>query len=147
MALAVVALLAISLVTTTLLTQRSARTARNNTQATNLAQQNIEQMRVFRDRMGFGALVNDNPTSCSILDTSADPNDPATWVISRSLPCVPETITLSKTLFGRSIKIDAGSNSNQKKLTVTVTWQDTGGLQTVTIVTYLSNCVSNPSGC
>ena len=147
-AIGVVALLAISLVTTTLLTQRSARTARNNTQATNLAQQNIEQMRVFRDRKGFSLLRND---TCLVLDASDDMSDPSVWELAdeTSVPPVvcPEQLIFNNTVFERSIVIANGANSFQKLVTVTVSWQDTGGLQTVNSVTVLSDCVNNSSGC
>ena len=51
-------MLAISLITTSLITQKSSRAARNNSQATKLVQQTLEQLRVYRDRYGFAALPN-----------------------------------------------------------------------------------------
>lgn len=144
-AMGVVAMLAISLVTTTLITQRSARSARNNTQATNLAQQSIEQMRVFRDRKGYGTLTNNPPAQCWKIDTSADMSKPEVWALSNSCP---ETISLNNTSFSRSITIENGTDPDQKKITVTVAWQDSSGPQSVRSVTLLSNCVfSSPSGC
>ena len=142
-AMAIVALLAISLVTTTLLTQRSARTARNNTQATNLVQQSIERVRVYRDRVGYSALTDTSGPNCVKLVTEADPADPSMWVLS-SAGC-PETIIFNNTSFNRKIFIQ--TSSNRKQITVTVEWQDSSGLQTVKSVTYLSNCVLTSSGC
>src|SRR3990172_11075319 len=54
----VAVLLAVSLITTSLITQKSSRSARNNSQATKLVQQTLEQLRVYRDRYGFAALPN-----------------------------------------------------------------------------------------
>ena len=138
-ALGVVVALAMSLITASLVTQRTSQQAKNNTQATNLVQQNIEQMRVFRDRRGFDVLANG---ACWTL-TSSDP-DPANWSLSSSCP---ESITLSNTVFSRSIVIANGANSNQRVVTVTVTWTDSGGLQTIQNTTVLSNCLSPGTPC
>jgi type II secretory pathway pseudopilin PulG len=145
-ALGVVVALAVSLVTTTLVTQRSSRTARNNTQATKLVQEKIEQMRVFRDRKGFDSLVNSPANSCWVL-VSTDP-DPVNWTLSNTSPnTCPQPVVLSQTTFARSIVVTDGSNANQKVVTVTVTWNDPGGLQTVTNTTVLSNCVNVNTPC
>lgn len=147
-ALGVVVALAISLVTASLLTQRTSRTATNNTQATKLVEESIEQMRVFRDRKGFSALPSGaagNTTYWCLNTTNADP---ATWTINSS-PAVtcPETKPLNQTSFMRSINIADGANVNQKKVTVTVTWTDSSGVQTVQNDTVLSNCVSSTTSC
>lgn len=145
-ALGVIVALAVSLVTASLVTQKSSRSAKNNTQAAKLAQQSVEQIRVFRDRVGFSALANNNCWVMLSTDT-----DPINWKLvnsgsSPSATC-PEALTLNETNFSRSIKIEAGTNALQKKVTVTVTWTDSGGLQTVTNVTYLSDCVSSQTAC
>lgn len=149
-ALGVVIALAVALVTTSLVTQRASRTAKNNTQATKLAQQSIEQMRVFRDRKGFVELVNNTGGCKKLVMPSSDPNPPSPapgWSISGSSPC-PEQIVQDQTTFGRSIVIsnDSPSSPNRRVVAVTVTWTDSGGLQTVTSTTVLSNCV-NTSDC
>ncbi len=142
-ALAVVVILAISLVTTSLLTQKTSRAARNNTQATKLVEQSIEQLRIFRDRRGFVGLVNGN---CWVL-VSTDSN-PANWTLG-GLPgtTCPETVTLNQTSFSRSILVENGVNANQKRATVTITWTDSGGLQTISNITVFSNCVSAAVAC
>lgn len=143
-ALGVVVVLAVSLVAASLVTQRSARSAKNNTQATKLVQQGIENLRIFRDRQGFSALANDN---CWVLINTSD-TDVGNWKLANtpSAPC-PESILLAETTFRRSIKIENGANSNQKKVTVEVTWVDSSGIQKVTNVTNLSNCVTGSVAC
>lgn len=143
-ALGVVVALAVALVTTSLVTQRTSRTAKNNTQATKLVQQNIEQMRVFRDRKGFLSLADGN---CWVL-VSSDV-DPVNWTLVNNPPGVvcPEAIILNQTTFSRSVRITAGANANQKVVTVTVTWVDSGGIQTVSNTTVLSNCVNAGVSC
>lgn len=142
-ALGVVAALAVALVTTSLVTQRASRTAQNNTQATKLVQQNIEQMRVFRDRKGYTFLADG---TCLTLNTTNA--DPALWILS---PCagVPpngEKITLSNIDFFRKIAITTPA-VNKKQIVVTVEWTDSGGLQKVTNTTFLSNCVKELVAC
>jgi len=52
-AVGVVVLLAVSLITTNLVTQKTSRSARNTTQATKLAQDYAEKIRIIRDRDGY----------------------------------------------------------------------------------------------
>src|SRR3989338_9855914 len=67
-------ILAIALISTSLIVQKTARAAKNNTQATKLAQETIEQLRVMRDRKGFAAIgVGD----CRGLVATGI--DPVTW--------------------------------------------------------------------
>ncbi|MCR4324113.1 MAG: hypothetical protein NUV69_00290 [Candidatus Curtissbacteria bacterium] len=134
-ALGVVIVLITSLVSTSLLTQRGARGAKANTQATKLAEQSLEKMRVFRDRRGFSALVNNSSANCYILD-STNP-DPSAWALSTA-NCPPgENVVLDNITFTRRIQV---SSSGQNKLiVVTVSWQDSAGTQTVTNSTILSN--------
>lgn len=141
-ALGVVVALAVALITTSLVTQRTSRTAQNNTQATKLVQQNIEQVRVFRDRLGFSSLSNG---SCLTLNTTNP--DPLQWSLSNcSGPTAGgEVITLGSIDFTRKIAIST-PDTNRKQVIVTVSWTDSGGLQSVTNTTFLSNCV-DPSGC
>ena len=135
-ALAVVTLLAISLVSTSLVTQRASRSAKNSTQATKLVEQNIEQIRVFRDRKGFDAIPV-STTSCYILSAS-DPN-PGNWSLSTT-NCTTggEIITLNNTSFNRKIAITLPV-ANKKLIEVTVTWTDSGGSQTVKSQTFLTS--------
>ena len=134
-AMAVIVGLAVALVTTTLVVQKTSRTARNNTQATKLVQQNIEQVRVYRDRKGYASIPDGG--SCYTL-SSGDP-DPLIWFFSASFDCLTgsgQQITLGKTNFDRKIKIE--TDASIKKVTVTVSWTDSGGTQSVSNQTILS---------
>lgn len=139
-ALAVVSLLAIALITSTLITQKTSRNAANETQATKLGQQNIEQVRVFRDRKGFSVLGNG---SCFTLNTTNA--EPTLWSMDACSGATAngEVLTLSNTVFTRKIAISTFGTS--KQVTVTVTWQDAGNTRTVSNVTILSNCVGTGS--
>lgn len=142
-ALGVVVILAIALVSTSLITQKTSRSAANTAQATKLVQQNIEQIRVFRDRRGFGSLENSN---CWVL-VATDP-DSLNWRLANTAPnTCPESIILGQMTFNRSVRIEDGANANQKRIIVTVTWADSGGVQTVSNTTVLSNCVGVVEPC
>jgi len=137
-ALAVVVGLAVALLTTTLVVQKASRTSKNNSQATKLVQQNNEQIRILRDRQGFASLVNNN---CWVLTNTGD-TDPNNWKLanSSSAPPVtcPELVPLDQALFNRSLKVEDGVNTDQKKVTVTVSWTDSGGTRSVSNQTILS---------
>ncbi len=143
-ALGVVVALAVSLVTASLVTQRSARSAKNNTQATKLVQQTIEQLRVLRDRQGFSVLANN--TYYCVKNTNLDP---LSWVLEPQATNCPKNglVTLNNVDFTPKITISAGANSKQKMITVEVSWMDTSGTQKVTNVTNLSNCVTGNVAC
>lgn len=146
-ALGVVAALAVALVTTSLVTQRTSQQAKNNTQATKLAQQTVEQVRVLRDRRGYSYLSSVSG-ACFTLDTSNV--NPALWSLSA---CAGETAngevrTLNNTDFRRKIAIATlPDTSNQRQVIVTAEWTDSGGVQKVTQTTILSNCVGQTTGC
>lgn len=142
-ALGIVVALAVALVTTSLVTQRSSKTAQNNTQATKLVGQNIEQMRVFRDRKGFSFLVDG---TCFTLNTTNA--DPALWTlpVCAGVEANGEIVTLSNIDFVRKIAITTPT-VNKKQIVVTVEWTDSGGLQKVTNTTFLSNCVKVLEAC
>lgn len=125
-------ILAIALISAGLISNKAARSARNNTQATKLTEQAIEQIRVFRDRQGYGALTNE-PT-CYLINMPGA--DPATWTLTTS-GC-PQTITQGNVDFSRKLTIVDGASANTKLITATVTWADSGGTQTVTSQTILS---------
>ncbi len=139
-ALAVVVMLAISLVTTTLLVQKASKNARNSTQATKLVQQNIEQVRIFRDRNsgGFDALPS---SGCYWINTAGA--DPATWSLIALSSCLStpptgaEVLSLNNTTFSRWLAFTAPT-STEKTLTVTVSWVDSSGVQQVSNSTFLS---------
>lgn len=145
-ALGVVVILAVSLVSTSLITQRTSRSAKNNTQATKLVQESIEQLRVLRDRKGFSYLAGFTSSS-QCWKLVATNNDPMLWELKNTAPdTCPQIITLNQTDFSRRIIIENPlvplDPTKAKKITVEVTWVDTGGTQKVSNVTNLSNCVS-----
>ncbi|HSX19240.1 MAG TPA: hypothetical protein VLE91_03850 [Candidatus Saccharimonadales bacterium] len=143
-AVGVVAALAVALVTTSLVTQKASRGSENSTQATKLVQENIEQIRAFRDRKGFSALANG---SCWVLDTTSG-SDPANWSLSAA-NC-PRAVVLNQVTFNRSLVVgNNGVNDRAKSalVTVTVTWTDSGGTQSVSNNTVLSNCISSQNLC
>lgn len=145
-ALGVVVVLAVSLVSTSLITQRTARSAKNNTQASKLVQENIEQLRVVRDRQGFPTLAN---RECATLNTANA--DPSLWTIETSSCPDGEQLTLDNTDFRRKFSIGPDpldlSNSKKKQIIVSVFWQDTGGPQEVSNVTNLSDCIVTSVAC
>lgn len=122
--------LAIALISTSLIVQKSARVAKNNAQATKLAQESIEQMRVFRDRKGFDALTR---SPCLVLK-DADKPDFSKWNLVDLVGC-PESI--AGTPFKREISIQDSSASN-KLVTVTIKWSESGGEKSVSSQTILS---------
>lgn len=129
--LGVAVILAVSLISTSLITQKTARTAKNNNQATKLAQGSIEKVRVLRDRQGFNAM----PLGLCLMLDSSDP-DPVKWRLNGGCS-LGETITSNNTNFTRKIEID-DSGVNTKLVTVTVTWNEPGGAQAVKQQTFLS---------
>src|SRR3989344_6045766 len=74
-------ILAIALISTSLIVQKTARAAKNNTQATKLAQETIEQLRVMRDRKDFAAIASGD---CQGLNAQAD--DPSSWNMTSVCP-------------------------------------------------------------
>ena len=135
-AIGVSVILAVSLVTAVLITQKASRSALNNTQAAKLAQQNIEQTRIFRDRNGFAAFPVDD--TCYTLDNTFD-SDPTNWSFVTSLCPVGEKIPLYNMVFIRKIAIDTDNdNPNKKLITVTVSWNESGVNRTVTNDTFLT---------
>ncbi|OGD94076.1 hypothetical protein A2697_03665 [Candidatus Curtissbacteria bacterium RIFCSPHIGHO2_01_FULL_41_44] len=127
--------LAVSLVTVSLVTQRTSRSAKNNTQASKLIQQNLEQIRVYRDRKGFSAIPGSG--ICFTLDTSN--SDPSNWSFNTcSGPnATGEPITLENVEFRRKITL-ASTTANERSITVIVSWVDSGGNQSVSSQTFLT---------
>ena len=124
-------LLATALITTALITQKTARSAKNNTIATKLAQESVEKIRVFRDRNGFGVLANG---SCYTLDSS-NPS-PLVWQLKE---CIDgEVIRREENTYIRKIAIVDTATLNNKLITVTVSWEEPSGGKSVSTQTILS---------
>lgn len=151
--IAVVVVLAISLITTTLITQKTATSAKNNSQATKLAQQTSEQIRIYRDRNGFNLLPSD--PSCFWLNLNNRPDDPTKWGFSAAFDCSgdanAESIKLDNVNFYRKIQI-VSKSSTERETTVTVTWTESAGAQSVIHKSLISawcsgEIVAGPSPC
>ena len=128
-------MLAISLITTSLITQKSSRSARNNSQATKLVQETMEQLRVFRDRKGFDQLPNSGTTVC--VDLNADSTEPLDWTLQPIGPCpILETIPLNNTNFDRKIEI-INDGANKRLITLTISWDESGQTRSVKSQTFL----------
>lgn len=128
--------LAIALISAGLITNKTAGSARNNTQATKLAEQYIEQVRVYRDRRGISTLLSKGNGVFCIDSSNADPS---LWDLVTA-GC-PQTVTLGGVNFSRSITIAETSPSDpthKKLISATVTWGESGGTQSVTSQTILS---------
>ena len=123
-------ILAIALIATSLIVQKTARAAKNNTQATKLAQEAIEQLRVMRDRKGIAAITSGD---CQGLNAQAD--DPSAWSLTSE--CGQSVnVGASGTKFSRKISII--ENGNNKTITVSIIWEESGGQKFVSSQTILS---------
>lgn len=132
-AMGLVVIAAVALVSTTIFTQKSARSASAQTQATKLTEESIEQIRVIRDRKEYGAL---GVGSCKVIALSSDPNN---WLLKDCVPPgVPETIVLGNISFTRRIDISEIVLDAKKKATVIVSWQESGGTRKVENITFFS---------
>lgn len=128
-------ILAISLITTSLITQKSSRSARNNSQATKLVQQTLEQLRVLRDRKGFSVSTFPSaPTSTCFTLLIPDPFVPSNWSLQNNPGCVTESIT--NTIFSRKIEF-LNDGADKRLITVTVSWDESGQTRSVKSQTFL----------
>src|SRR3990167_2833042 len=120
-------ILAISLITTSLITQKSSRSARNNSQATKLVRQTLEQLRVYRDRNGFTALPSAPPPTPAWYCLNTPDSNPSSWTLNNTSCTSTQTIVLDNTNFTRKIEFLNQGTSNEKRLiTVTVSWDESG---------------------
>ncbi|GEM_PF-6197806 len=131
-------MLAISLIMTSLVTQRTARAARNNTQATKLGQEYMEEVRVFRDRRGFDLLPNTN-TCQRLIITGPDPA--TSWNFADCEIGSPDgdcTTVLNNVVFCRSIEVSDTIPLVKKLITVRVKWDEPSGAKEVKTETFLT---------
>lgn len=140
--LGIVIILAMSLVGTNLLTQKTSRSAQNEVQATKLAQQGTEEIRIMRDQNEYTSIPT-NPTGCYKI-TKGNIQTPATWSLTTT-DCITggELIqsSSSETAFTRVVK-SADSGVNRKIITVTVSWDESGNKRSVVNETFLTSwCV------
>lgn len=149
-ALGIVVVLAVGLISASLITQRASRTAKNNAQATKLVQQNIEQMRIYRDRRGYEAIANSPAgNGCYRLENTANPDINLWNLVSFACPQLTlyESVPLDNVNFSRRVLIANGSSSTSKLITVEVAWNESDGVHKVASNTILSKCVVNAVGC
>ena len=140
-------ILAIALITTSLITQKSSRSARNNSQATKLVQQTLEQLRIFRDRHPPDDPIVDDalaflpnaPTSTgySLDATSIIPDN---WTLNSASCSTTQTITLDNTNFNRKIEMinEPLVTAEKRLITVTVSWDESGQTRSVKSQPFLS---------
>ncbi len=125
-------LIGVALITASLATQKAAQGARNQSQATKLAQEYMEQTRAIRDVNGYGGsgLQVPNPSpACYTLNT-ADLQNPSGWTMS-SIACpAPPAFTganipvgTDKTTFYRWITITT-IDTLKEKVAVDVSWAE-----------------------
>ena len=127
--IALAAILAISLISTTLITQRTSQSARNNTEATKLAQEWVEQVRVFRDRHDFDELETTAvPPLCRIDASDLDPDK---WTLQGGV--CPVDLVIGTITFRRELSISelVPPDPNKRLLTVRVIWDEPGGQKEV----------------
>jgi len=141
--------------------------ARNQVQATKLAQEGIEKMRTIRDNRftvcgssttpnviitnglwgvscsaGCRYILNSTPSVCP------SPNVTSTlWINFTASPSLTEDITIGNIIFKRVVIVTDGSilggtpspNSGVKDINVTVTWTDSSGTHNSNVSTVLTN--------
>lgn len=123
-AFAVTVLIGVGLVSAGLSTQRAAASARNEAQATKLAQEYIERVRVMRDSRGWDDFKSSGlgDSNGNFDVTTPDPNVISTWVFANSWSNSAPTYCLgnlggSSPLEGKSVK--AGNTEFCRKVRVT----------------------------
>lgn len=136
--LGLVVILAVALITASLITQKTARSARNDTQASKLAQENIEEVRVIADRQGFSYLSGKAGSTCWSIpkpDYSG-----ADWANNLALNGSCPSVNINGIDFTPKITLtNSGANV---QVQVVVSWTDSGGNQSVTDTTIISDCKS-----
>lgn len=158
-AFAVSVLVGVALITAGLATQKSSRSAKNETQATKLAQEYLEQARTYRDVNGFAvinALTNGN---CYTINSTG--SDPTLWTTSACSGAAPCNVASPSALRGEVVTFNNVANvkfcrkilvadtnpadtTHKRKITVEIGWQESGDTKTVTADTVLSQwCSAN----
>ena len=130
----VAVLLSVALITTSLITQKTARSARNRTQATKLAQEYIENIRIFRDRNGYDKLVTDIGGKTEVC-INVGSVDYANWIKSCAID--GDVVALGKVNFRRKLEFTS-PNASRLDVTATVKWDDTSGPQVVVAKTFIT---------
>lgn len=129
-AFAVVALVGMALITATLATQKTAISARNKSQATELVQQYLEQVRAIRDINGYSYISGlgvPTTNTCYKILNSTDPN-PGLWTLNTSCtgatPYNGELVQLNNIDYYRKITFSTLPTSTSAVVQIDVTWKE-----------------------
>ena len=137
-AFGVVVAVGMALITASLATQRTANSARNKTQATELAQQYLEQIRVIRDIKGFSGI----PTSGCKTVTNSSSSNPALWDVNTNCTGTPpadgELIPLNNINYYRKVTFFVITTFISTRAVVLVTWKEGVNDRSVTNETIIS---------
>lgn len=140
--IAIAAILAVSLISTLLVTQKTSNSSKNTEVANDLAIEYMEQLRIYRNRNGVGAFkIGD----CILR--SPHGSDPATWsAYAPGDPGYPggspcgKAIAVNTILY--TLRFDINNlvaPPNEKiEVAITVTWDESGGAKAITHTSILS---------
>jgi len=129
--IAIAAILAISLISTLLVTQKTSTTSKNTSEANKLAIEYMEQLRIFRDRKGIDALTSVNDV-CILNSTSKDPND---WV-PYGPPCA-DVVSLDTTAYTRWFDL-VDDGLGRVSVEIRVEWEESSGTKSISHDSILS---------
>lgn len=148
-AFAITVIIGVGLISANLVTQRASTSARNNTQATKLAQEYVEKIRLFRDVNGYAQLPTTTNGCHKLSDHEND--DVSTWSIVGTgafIPCTGELkdgevvkLPEFKSVFYRDFQI-TGYSATQMTVLVNVSWTEGINTKVVTVETKLTNWLS-----
>lgn len=142
----------------TLGSMKNSQSSKNQVQATKLAQEALEQVRIIRDRDHTVCTLNNNPSSCvrfsNYWSYSCTAYNNCTYVVESNparcsatadptitscLNQVPSAETVTGGFFKRLVTIyDIPSDPDQKRIKAVVSWQDTTGTHQSELVTILA---------
>ncbi len=128
-AFGVMVMVGMALITASLATQRTSNSARSKSQATELTQTYLEQVRVIRDIKGFSYITN----GCFTITNSSN-SDPSQWSLASgcvgTTPCnaaAPyngELVPLNSINYCRKVTFYDIPGGVSKKAVVEVTWKE-----------------------
>lgn len=138
-----------ALVSAGLATQRASISARNKSQATKLAQEYLEEIRLIRDVKGFSSFMQYGCWKIKTTDSGGvESTDPSVWTLAMlALSACHSTIsqmtnadksTLNNTVFYRELKLTSLVPSSSTKVSVQVYWQEGVNTRSVFAETVLS---------
>lgn len=150
-AFAVITLVGMALITATLATQRTSISARSKSQATELAQQYLEQVRVIRDINGYDAFITGKTNGTCYVIQNSHLSDPSQWqltnvstLISPQLggcggtsPLIGEIINANNINYYRKITF-SGSGTTSRILTIDVNWMESTNNRNISQQTIIS---------